>query len=161
MPKSSKDLQALSLRNVAKSEVLHAVSERVIVEIKRRLIRSTDILAKCRADRLSSHTPANGKDNPRPNQLSSNEYDRRCSIFVSCSKCARIHDTGIFFVVQYGPVRKQSLADLCNENLPKYLIDFPHTLVTCPWTGKQFRQPDNHKIFLVPTNNSGRQAEKG
>lgn len=156
--KSSKDLQALSLRNRAKSGVLHAVSERIIVEIKRRLIRSTDILAKCRADRLSLHTLANGRDNPRSNELYSNEYDRRCSIFVSCNKCARIHDTGISLVVQHGPVRKQSLADLCNESVRKYLTDFPRILFTCPWTGKQSVQTDKPRIFLVPTNNSGCQV---
>jgi len=29
------------------------------------------------------------------------------------------YTTPAFPLMQYGPVRKQSLADLCNENLPK------------------------------------------
>jgi hypothetical protein len=148
--RTSKHLATLALRRVAKSGVLTVVSERLMVKSKLRLIGGADILAKSLAGRSSSDTPANRRDNPRSNKLCFNDYDRRYSIFVSCSKCARIHDTGISLMMQHGPVRKQSLADLYNGNVPKYLIDVSHTLVTCPWTGKQSVQTDNQKIYLVP-----------
>jgi hypothetical protein len=158
---ASKHLQTLALRRVAKSRVLSVVSERIIVKSKLRLIWSSDTLTKSLADRSSSDTPANRRDDPRSNKLCFNEYGCRCSIFVLCNKCARIHNTGISLMMQHGPNRKQSLADLYNGNVPEYLTDLFHTLITCPWTGKQFRQTDKQKIFLVPTNNSGCQAEKG
>ena len=160
MTRSSRHLQTLTLRRVAKSKVLSVVSGRVIVKSKLRLIRSSDILTKSLADRSSSDTPPNHSNDPRSDELCFNEYGCRCSIFVSCNKCARIHDMGISLRMQHGPVCKQSLADLYNGKVPEYLTDLSHTLFTCPWTGKQFRQTDNQKIFLVPTNNSGCQTVK-
>jgi hypothetical protein len=152
---ASKHLQTLALRRVAKSRVLSVVSERIIVKSKLRLIWSSDTLTKSLADRSSSDTPANHRDDPRSNELCFNKYGCRCAIFVSCNKCGRIHDTGISLMMQHGPDRKQSLADLCNGNVSEYLTDLCNPLITCPWTGKQFRQADKQKIFLVPTNNSG------
>jgi hypothetical protein len=175
--KASKHLATLTLRRVAKSSVLSAVSERVIVRSTLRLIRSSDIVAKFRpahsssdtklADQLGATvrsmtakqkaayartdtTPAKSRDNHRSNKLRSNEYDRRCSIFVSCNKCAGIHDTGISLVMQHGPVRKQSLADLYKRKVPRPLKKLSRTIVTCPWTGRQSLQTDNRRIFLVP-----------
>jgi hypothetical protein len=155
---ASKHLRTLALRRVAKSRVLRVVSERYMVRSKLRLMRGPDILAKFRGDRSSSDTPANRRADPRSNDLYSNEHDCRCSIFVFCNKCARIHDTGISLMMQHGPVRKQSLADLYNGNVPKSLTGLTRIVVTCPWTGKQSLQTDNRRIFLVPTNNSGCQV---
>ena len=150
---SPKHLTTLTLRRVAKSNVLSAVSERLIVKTERRLIRSSDILDKFRAKHLSTNTPANARNNPHSNKLSPNEYDQRpCSIFVCCNKCARIHDTGISLVIKDCPVRKQSLADLYKGKVPKLLKKLSRTIVTCPWTGKRSLQTDNRRIFLVPTN---------
>jgi hypothetical protein len=144
--RAAEHLVTLTLRRVAKSSVLSVMSEKRIIKSKLRLIRSTDILAKFRADRSSSDTPAK--------ELCSNEHDRRCSIFVSCNKCARIHDTGISLVMQHSPVLKHSLADLYKGKVPKPLKKLSRTIVTCPWTGRQSLQTDNRRIFLVPTNNS-------
>ena len=150
---SPKHLARLTLRRVAKSNVLNAVSERLIVKTHRRLIRSSDILERLRVKHLSSNTSANGRNNPHSNKLSSNEYDnRRCSIFVCCNKCARIHDTGISLLMQDCPVRKQSLADLYKGKVPKRLKKLSRSIVTCPWTGRRSLQTDNRRIFLVPTN---------
>jgi hypothetical protein len=150
---SPKHLATLTLRRAAKARVLSAVSERLIVNTKRRLIRSSDILERLRAKHLSSNTSANGRNNPHSNKLSSYEYDQRwCSIFVCCNKCARIHATGISLLMQDCPVRKQSLADLYKGKVPKRLKKLSRTIVTCPWTGKRSLQTDNRRIFLVPTN---------
>ena len=134
---SPKHLATLTLRRVAKSNVLNAVSERLIVKSERRLIRSSDILEEFRAKHLSSDIPANARNDHYSNKLSSNGYDqRRCCIFVGCNKCARIHDTGISLLMQNCPVRKQSLADLYKGKVPKRLRKLSRTIVTCPWTGK-------------------------
>jgi len=147
---SPKHLATLTLRRAANARVLSAVSKRLIVKTERGLIRSADILAKLRAARSSSDTPANARENPRSSKLCSNEYDGRCKIFVSCNKCGRIHDTGISLVMQHGPVHKKSLADLYKRKVPKPLKKLSRTIVTCPWTGKQSLQTDNRRIFLVP-----------
>ena len=150
---SPKHLATLTLRRVAKSNVLSAVSERLIVKTERRLIQSSGILDKLRTKHLSPNIPANARNNPHSNKLSLNEYDqRRCSIFVCCNKCARIHDTGISLLMQDCPVRKQSLADLYKRKVPKRLKKLSRTIVTCPWTGKRSLQTDNRRIFLVPSN---------
>ena len=150
---SPKHLATLTARRAAKANVLSAVSKRLIVKTERRLIRSSNILEKFRAKHLSSDTLANARNNPHSNKLSSYEYDqRRCSIFVCCNKCARIHDTGISLLMQDFPVRKQSLADLYKRKVPKRLRKLSRTIVTCPWTGKRSLQTDNRRIFLVPTN---------
>src|SRR5262245_5092079 len=150
---SPKHLATLTLRRAAKSSVLSTVSKRLIVKTERGLIRSSDILEKSRAKHLSSDTPANARNNPHSNKLSPNEYDqRRCSIFVCCNKCARIHDTGISLLMKDCPVRKQSLSDLYNRKFPKRLRKLSRTIVTCPWTGKRSLQTDSRRIFLVPTN---------
>jgi hypothetical protein len=148
--KASKHLATLSLRRVAKANVLSAVSERIIVRSTLRLIRSSDIVAKFRAAHFSSDTPANGRVSPRSNKSRSNEYDRRCSIIVFCNKCARLHDSGISLVMKHGPFRKQNLVDLYKGKVPKALKKLSRTIVTCPWTGKQSLQTDNRRIFLVP-----------
>jgi len=149
---SPKHLATLTLRRAANARVLSAVSKRLIVKTERRLIRSSDILEKFRAKHLTSDTPDNGSDNPHSKELCSNEYDRRCSIFVSCNKCDRIHDTGISLLMKDCPVRKQSLANLYKQKVPKRVKKLSRTIVTCPWTGKRSLQTDNGRIFLVPTN---------
>ena len=152
MTKASKHFATLSLRRAAKANVLNAVSKRLIVRSTLRLIRSSDLLATFRPDHSSSGTPANGRVNPRSNNSRSNGYDHPYSIFVSCNKCGRIHDTGISLVMQHGPVHKKSLADLYKRKVPKRVKKLSRTIVTCPWTGKRSLQTDNGRIFLVPTN---------
>jgi hypothetical protein len=52
-----------------------------------------------------------------------------------------------------GPFDKQSIGDLYNgKPIPKSLADLVHNSVTCPKTGRQSTQKDNHQIFLVPSN---------
>jgi hypothetical protein len=107
-------------------------------------------VAKFCEARSSSDTPANGRDNPSSNKSRSNEYDRPCSIFVSCNKCARLHDTGISLVMQHDPVHKQSLADLYKGKVPKSLKKLSRTIVTCPLDREAIFPESNRRIFLVP-----------
>src|SRR5262245_65970155 len=79
---SPKHLATLTLRRAAKTQVLSAVSKRLIVKTERGLIQSSDILEKSRAKYSSSGTPANSRNNLHSNKLSSNECDNRwCGIF--------------------------------------------------------------------------------
>lgn len=59
----------------------------------------------------------------------------------------------ISVVMEDGPFDKQSIGDLYNgKPIPKSLADLVHNSVTCPKTGRQSTQKDNHQIFLVPSN---------
>jgi hypothetical protein len=50
-----------------------------------------------------------------------------------------------------GPSDKQSISDLHNgKALPKSLADLTNNSVSCPQTGRQSTQKNNHQIFLVP-----------
>ena len=50
-----------------------------------------------------------------------------------------------------GPLVKQSIAALYEgKPLPKILSDVSNQSVSCPMTGRQSTQKDNHHIFLVP-----------
>jgi hypothetical protein len=76
------------------------------------------------------------------------------SIVASCNKCAGLHDMGISVTMENGPAGKQSLGDLYNgKSLPKNLANLTQSSVTCPKTGRQSTQRNNHQIFLVPTKN--------
>ena len=72
-------------------------------------------------------------------------------VFVSCNKCGGTHDVGISVTLEGGPVVKQSIAALYGGHpLPKILSDLSNHSVSCPMTGRQSTQKDNHHIFLVP-----------
>jgi hypothetical protein len=76
------------------------------------------------------------------------------SIVASCNKCAGLHDMGISVTMENGPAGKQSLGDLYDgKSLPKNLANLTQSSVTCPKTGRQSTQRNNHQIFLVPTKN--------
>jgi len=73
------------------------------------------------------------------------------SIFVSCNKCGREHETGISITIEDGPVEKYSIGSFYNEkSLPKTLATLPNQSFPCPLTGRQFIQKDTKQIFLVP-----------
>ncbi len=76
------------------------------------------------------------------------------SIVASCNKCAGLHDMGISVTMENGPAGKQSIGDLYDgKSLPKNLANLTQSSVTCPKTGRQSTQRNNHQIFLVPTKN--------
>ncbi len=76
------------------------------------------------------------------------------SIVVSCNKCAGVHEMGISVTMENGPAEKQSIGDLYDgKSLPKNLANLSQNSVTCPKTGRQSTQRNNHQIFLVPTKN--------
>ena len=57
-------------------------------------------------------------------------------------------------ILKDGPIEKQSIGDLYDEKtLPKNLADLISRSISCPKTGRQSIQKDNHQIFLVPTKN--------
>lgn len=72
------------------------------------------------------------------------------SIFVGCNKCGGLHEMDSSVVMEDGPLDKQSIGDLYDgKSIPKYLADLVHKSVTCPKTGRQSTQKNNHQIFLV------------
>jgi hypothetical protein len=72
-------------------------------------------------------------------------------VFVSCNKCGEMHDTGVSVTMTDGPIAKQSIASFYDgKALPKILSDLSNNAVTCPKTGRQSIQKNNHHIFLVP-----------
>ena len=76
------------------------------------------------------------------------------SIVVSCNKCAGLHEMGISVTMENGPANKQSIGELYDgKSLPKSLANLTQNSVTCPKTGRQSTQRNNHQIFLVPTKN--------
>ena len=85
---------------------------------------------------------------------STNHSRAKYQVFISCTKCGGLHDTGISVVIEDGPLDKQSIGDLYNgKTLPKSLIDLTNKSVPCPNTGRQSIQKNNHQIFLVPSKN--------
>jgi hypothetical protein len=76
------------------------------------------------------------------------------SIVASCNKCAGVHDMGISVTMENGPTSKRSIGELYDgKSLPKSLANLTQNSVTCPKTGRQSTQRNNHQIFLVPTKN--------
>jgi hypothetical protein len=72
------------------------------------------------------------------------------SIFALCNKCGGTHDMAVSVILNDGPIQKQSVADLYDgKTLPKNLADLTSRSVSCPKTGRQSIQKDNHQIFLV------------
>ena len=86
--------------------------------------------------------------------LTAHNSTSQYSIVVSCNKCAGVHEMGISVTMENGPANKQSIGDLYNgKSLPKNLANLTQNSVTCPKTGRQSTQRNNHQIFLVPTKN--------
>jgi len=76
------------------------------------------------------------------------------SIVVTCNKCAGLHEMGISVTMENGPASKRSIGELYDGKiLPKSLANLTQSSVTCPKTGRQSTQRNNHQIFLVPTKN--------
>jgi hypothetical protein len=72
-------------------------------------------------------------------------------VFASCNKCGGMHDMGVSVTMADGPLVKQSIASLYDgKTLPKILSELGSHNVTCPKTGRQSVQKNNHQIFLVP-----------
>lgn len=76
------------------------------------------------------------------------------NVVVSCNRCAGTHEIGISVTMENGPERKQSVGELYEgKSLPKVLASLTQASVTCPKTGRQSTQRNNHQIFLVPAKN--------
>jgi hypothetical protein len=76
---------------------------------------------------------------------------RQFSVFASCHRCARVHETGISITMEDGPVDKQSIGDFYRgKSFPESLASLSNTVLTCHLTGRQFIQKDTKQIFLVP-----------
>ena len=86
--------------------------------------------------------------------LTTNNSVARYSIVALCNKCGGTHDMAVTVILKDGPIEKQSIGDLYDEKtLPKNLADLTSRSISCPKTGRQSIQKDNHQIFLVPTKN--------
>jgi hypothetical protein len=78
----------------------------------------------------------------------------RYNAFALCNKCGSTHDMAISVILNDGPVEKQSIGHVYDgKSLPKILADLTSRSVSCPKTGRQSIQKDNHQIFLVPAKN--------
>ena len=61
---------------------------------------------------------------------------------------------GIAVVLDDGPMDKQSIGEWYRgKTLPKNLADLANNAVSCPKTGRQSTQRNNHQIFLIPLKN--------
>jgi hypothetical protein len=88
------------------------------------------------------------------------------SVFVSCNKCAGLHEAVLAITIEDGPAHRQSIGDFYNgKSLPKALSSLSSDSFSCPLTGRQFIQKDTKQIFLVPikptTENDARKSRKG
>jgi hypothetical protein len=73
-------------------------------------------------------------------------------VFVSCNRCGGEHEMEISVVMEDGPSDKQSISNLYDgKTLPQNLADLTNNSITCPQTGRQSTQKNNHHIFLVPS----------
>jgi hypothetical protein len=73
------------------------------------------------------------------------------SIFISCNKCAGMHETGISITLEDGPRDKQSIDNFYSgKSLPKTLATLCNQSFPCPLTERQFIQKNTKQIFLVP-----------
>lgn len=78
---------------------------------------------------------------------------KRYGVSVSCNRCDEMHDLGISVTIEDGPRVKQSIAAFYDRRpLPKVVSDLSSNSVTCPKTGRQSTQKNNHHIFLIPPN---------
>jgi len=77
----------------------------------------------------------------------------RYSVLALCNKCGGLHELNMSVELKDGPIKKQSIADTYRgEPLPQSLASLSGSIVTCPTTGRQSTQKNNHQMFLVPKN---------
>ena len=86
--------------------------------------------------------------------LTTNNSVARYNIVALCNKCGGTHDMANSVILKDGPIQKQSIGDFYDgKTLPKNLADLTSRSLSCPKTGRQSIQKDNHQIFLVPAKN--------
>ena len=86
--------------------------------------------------------------------LTTNNSVARYNIVALCNKCGGTHDMVNSVILKDGPIEKQSIGDLYDgKTLPNNLADLTSRSLSCPKTGRQSIQKDNHQIFLVPAKN--------
>lgn len=148
MTNKLKNLLMVSRRRAAQSQPRNDISQKILVNTLLTLQRSPEMLTKPRTKRQVSDTahPTKGKRKG----LRSSAQHCRYSFFVTCNKCGRIHNTGFSVMLQEGPDKRQSLAELYDESPPESLANLAATRMTCPFTGKQFSQNNYSRIFLMP-----------
>lgn len=143
-----KNLLTASRHRPAKSQLKSDVSQKILVHTLLTLQRSSELLTKSRTRRPVSDTPHPTQGKAK--RLRSSEQHCRYRFFVTCNKCGRIHNTGFSVMLQEGPDKRQSLAELYDGNPPESLANLAGTRMTCPFTGKQFSQNNHSRIFLMP-----------
>jgi hypothetical protein len=148
MTNKLKNLLTVSRRRVVGSHPRSDISQKLIVNTQLTLQRSSELLTKPRTKRQGSDTPHPIKGKGKG--LRSSAQHCRYSFFVTCNKCGRIHNTGFSIMLQEGPDKRQSLAELYDESPPGSLANLATTRMTCPFTGKQFTQNNYSRIFLIP-----------
>ena len=71
-------------------------------------------------------------------------------ILVFCDWCGDVHYAGVTLSLEGGPDEKTSIADhYAGKEVPEH-IKMTKNTYTCPNTGKQYTQEDNHQVFMVP-----------
>jgi hypothetical protein len=148
MTNKLKNLLTVSRRRVARSQLRSDISQKLMVNTLVTLQRSSELLTKPRTKREVSDTPHPTKGKGKG--LRSSAQHCRYSLFVTCNKCGRIHNTGFSVMLQEGPNKRQSLAELYDGSPPESLSNLAATRMTCPFTGKQFSQNNYSRIFLMP-----------
>ena len=73
------------------------------------------------------------------------------SVHVFCNECSQVHPMGIQLALDDGPVARESIGNTyAGRDLPPGVANLINNSVTCPNTGRQTEQKDNHQVFLVP-----------
>lgn len=148
MTNKLKNLLTVSRHRAARSQLRSDISQKIMVKTLLTLQRSSELLRKPRAKRQASDTPHPTKGTAEG--LRSSAQHCRYSFFVTCNKCGRIHNTGFSVMLQEGPDKRQSLAELYDGTPPEGLANLAASRITCPFTGKQFSQSNYSRIFLIP-----------
>jgi hypothetical protein len=72
-------------------------------------------------------------------------------IYVFCNECYDVHLLPTEISLNDGPDIRKSIEDIyADRKLPPTIAALKNYIVTCPSTGKQFVQQDNHQIYLFP-----------
>jgi hypothetical protein len=110
-----------------------------------------DGMAKA-TDNTGRHAAKTGHTKAIP--LTTNYSVARYNIVALCNKCGGTHDMAVSVILKDGPIEKQSIGDFYDgKSLPKNLADLTSRSISCPKTGRQSIQKENHQIFLVPAKN--------
>jgi hypothetical protein len=148
MTNKLKNLVTVSHRRIASSQLRSDISQRIMVQTLLTLQRSSARLTKPRTKRQASDLPLQIK--VKEEGLPSSAQHCRYSFLVTCNKCGRIHNTGFSVMLQEGPDKRQSLAELYDGSPPESLANLAAMRMTCPFTGKQFSQNNYGRVFLIP-----------